>query len=280
MHAGRMGFEEEALKLFLTDKLNEAKEITIQLNEFNKQRQEIEKKIFEEAIKQIKEKNMENDSIIVVGGEEWHHGVIGIVASKITELYYKPSILVCFDGNTVKGSGRSIPGFDLHNALCESSEYLTKFGGHEMAIGLSLERQNFDKFRDKILEIADNSNINGLVPVIKIDKELQVSDINEENISSLQKLEPFGESNKTPLFLYKNLKIDSIRSLSEGKHLKLTLKDDSSNMIISSIGFNMGHLVEEYRLFDKVDVVGNLEINVFNGQKDIQINLKDIRKSI
>lgn len=277
---GRMGFEEEALKLFLTDNLDDAQNITVKLNDFNKQRQEIEKAIFEDAIKQIEEKHMENDSVIVVGGEGWHHGVIGIVSSKITDLYYKPSILVCFEGESAKGSGRSIPGFDLHNALCESSEYLTKFGGHEMAIGLSLERKNFENFKKKILEIASQSELEEVSPVLMIDKELQASDLIEENIISLQELEPFGESNKTPIFLYKNLKIDSIRSLSEGKHLKLTLKDDIGNIVFSAIGFNMGNFVEDYKLFDKVDVVGTLEINEFNGKKDIQINMKDIRRSI
>ena len=252
---GRMGFEEEALKLFLTDNIEEAKNITIKLNDFNRQRQEIEKAIFEDAIKQIKKNNMENDPVIIVCGEGWHHGVIGIVSSKITELYYKPSILICLDGETAKGSGRSIPGFDLHNALCEAGEFLTKYGGHEMAIGLTLEKKNLEKFKEKIEEIARKTKIEEFISVLKIDKELEARDITEENIKSLEKLEPFGESNKNPVFLYKNLKIDSIRSLSEGKHLKLTLKDDINNMILQGIGFNMGHLVDEYRLFDKVDVV-------------------------
>ena len=277
---GRMGFEEEAIKLFLTDNIEEAKNITIKLNDFNKQRQEIEKTIFEDAIKQIEENKMENDPIIVVAGEGWHHGVIGIVSSKITEVYYKPSILVCFDGEIAKGSGRSVPGFDLHNALCESDEFLLKYGGHEMAIGLTLERKNFEKFKEKIKEIASKANLEEFVPILKIDKELEAKDISEENIRDLEKLEPFGESNKTPIFLYRNLKIDSIRSLSEGKHLKLTLKDDINYIILTAIGFNMGNLANEYRLFDKVDVVGTLEINEFNGRRDIQINLKDIRKSI
>jgi len=276
---GRMGFEEEALKLFLTDSIEDAKSITTKLNDFNRQRQEIEKKIFEDAIKQIELKNMDKDPIIIVSGEDWHHGVIGIVSSKITDLYYKPSILISFDGEIGKGSGRSIPGFDLHNALSESSEFLTKFGGHEMAIGLSLEKKNFEIFREKMIDIANNAKIDEFAPVLMIDKEVTISDLTEESVNSLQKLEPFGEANKTPVFLYKNLKIDSIRSLSEGKHLKLTLKDDNGN-IVSAIGFNMGNLVEDYRLFDKVDVAGTLEINEFNGRKDIQINVKDMRKSI
>ncbi len=206
--------------------------------------------------------------------------LFGIVSSKITDLYYKPSILVCFENGVAKGSGRSIPGFDLHDALCKSSFLLEKYGGHEMAIGLSLEEKNFEKFKKEMEKIAIDSHIDELVPIIKIDKELTSKDINIENIESLKLLEPYGESNKTPTFLYKNLKIDSIRAISEGKHLKLSLKDDINGIIISAIGFNMGNLADHYRLFDKIDVVGFLEINEFNGQKNIQINLKDIRKSI
>lgn len=153
-------------------------------------------------------------------------GVIGIVSSKITDLYYKPSILVCFENGIAKGSGRSIPGFDLHEALCKLSNLLVKYGGHEMAVGLSLEQKNFDEFRIKMQKVAKEAHADELVSIIKIDKEISGKDITFESVSELKNLEPFGESNKIPLFLYRNLKIDSIRALSEGKHLKLTLKDE------------------------------------------------------
>ena len=146
--------------------------------------------------------------------------------------------------------------------------------------GLSLKQENFEEFREKMIEITKKSNTEELVPVIKIDKEIDAKDITIENIESLNLLEPYGEANKTPLFLYRNLKIDSIRAISEGRHLKVTLKDDLNNIIIAGIGFNLGHFADEYRLFDKVDVVGTLEINEFNGNKNSQINIKDIRRSI
>ncbi len=274
---GRMGHERDALDLFLTENIVEANKITEKLNSYNKQRQSIEKKIFEEAIYKIEKENINNKKAIVLGSENWHHGVIGIVASKITELYFKPSILICFDGNDGKGSGRSIPGFDLHDALCKSSDYLEKYGGHEMAVGLSLKKQQFNNFKNKFEEIADKAKIDEITPVIKIDKEIKLKDISIENVESLKLLEPYGESNKTPIFIYKNLKIDSIRALSEGKHLKLTLKDE--NTIINAIGFNMGHYSEEYLIGDKIDVIGVLEINSFNGVQNVQINMKDMRKS-
>ena len=274
---GRMGHERDALDLFLTENIVEANRITEKLNEYNKKRQDIEKKIFEEAIGKIEKENLKENNALVVGAEDWHHGVIGIVASKITELYFKPSILICFEGEDGKGSGRSIPGFDLHAALCSSSKYLEKYGGHEMAVGLSLKKDNFDEFKKVFEEIAKEANTEEIVPVIKIDKEINLKDITLENVKSLKLLEPFGESNKTPIFIYKNLRIDSIRALSEGKHLKLTLKD--GNTIVNAIGFNMGSYSEEYLIGDKIDIIGVLETNTFNGIESVQINMKDIRKS-
>ena len=270
---GRMGHAEEALKLFLTSNIVEAQEITKELEQYNQERQNIEKKIFTEANEQI-EKDIENINSIVLGSENWHHGVIGIVASKLTEMYYKPSVLVCFEDDIAKGSGRSILGFDLHNALCETSEYLEKFGGHEMAVGLTLKKENFPEFKQKFQELVDNSNISDIVPIINVDYQLTGREIKKEIAQQIQLLEPFGEANKMPIILFKNLKISSIRALSEGKHLKLSLNYE--NQWIDAIGFNMGHLSEEYQLGDKVDIVGTLEINEFNGNEYLQINMKDI----
>ena len=275
---GRMGHQKEALQLFLTENVREAQEITQKLNQYNKERQETEKRIFNQAIEKIEKEQINEKSAIILGEDDWHHGVIGIVASKITEIYFKPSILICFEGEEGKGSGRSIPGFDLHEALCQCNEYLEKYGGHSMAVGLSLRRDKFDTFKIKFEEIAKNSKLDTIVPIIKIDRQIYINDFDIELAKELTKLEPFGEGNKMPLFSYKNLKIDSIRALTEGKHLKLTLRD--GNKIINAIGFNMGKLADEYLIGDKVDIVGVLEINRFNGAETVQMNLKDIMKSI
>ena len=273
---GRMGHQEEALKLLLTEDPNEAGRIANKLNEYNRERQEKEKKIFTEALEMIK--NDKNDKpCIILAGENWHHGVIGIVASKVTEMYFKPSILICLEDDEGKGSGRSIPGFDLHEALSKCDKYIKKFGGHSMAIGITIKKDEFSKFKEQFEEYASSCNIDKIVPVIHIDEEVSLRNINKEVVKELSLLEPFGEGNKMPLFLYKNLKIHSIRALSEGKHLKLTLKDD--NYMIDAIGFNMGELANEYLIGNKVDIVGTLEINNFNNNDNIQINLKDIRKS-
>ena len=275
---GRMGFEKEALKLILTENYAEAVEITERLNAYNRRRQEIEKRIFDEAIAQIEAQNLEENDAIILASSNWHHGVIGIVASKITDMYYKPCILICLEDGIGKGSGRSVPGFDLHKALCSTSEYLEKYGGHEMAVGLSLQEKNFEGFKKAFNQITRKSNIKEFIPVIKIDQELTQKDFRSNVIEELKQLEPFGEANKVPTFLYRNLRIDSIRSLSDGKHLKLTLKD--GNFLINAIGFNMGKLVNEFLIGDKIDVVGILEINQFNGREMIQMNIKDMMRSL
>ncbi len=275
---GRMGYQEEALKLFLTENIIEAKEITKKLNKYNLERQEKEGNIFKQAIEKLKLEKIENMDVIVLGDDNWYHGVIGIVASKLTEAFFKPTILVCFEDNQGKGSGRSIPNFDLYEALKYCSDYLEKFGGHEMAVGLTIKKENFEKFKAKFEEIAKQNNVSQIIPKLKIDAEISKNDLRLETVDELKKLEPFGEKNEKPYFIYKGLKINSIRALSEGKHLKLSLRD--GNQLIDAIGFNLGNLADEYLIGDKVDIVGMLEINEYNGTKKIQINLKDIMKSI
>ena len=194
-------------------------------------------------------------------------------------MYFKPSILLSFEEDGIgKGSGRSIPGFDLHEALMQCMDTIEKFGGHSMAVGITVQKSQFLKFREKFEQIATQTHIDEIVPVIQVDAKIDVKDIDKEMVESLKQLEPIGEGNRTPVFVFKNLKIDSIRALSEGKHLKLSLKDN--NTMIGAIGFNLGHLAEEYRIGDKIDVVGVLEINSFNGEENLQINIKDVMRSL
>lgn len=274
---GRMGFADEALQLLLSNDKEEVTNLAEKLNKYNIERQEKEKEILEEAIKQIDNKE-EDNSAIILGGDGWHHGVTGIVSSKITDIYFKPSILIGFEGNSGKGSGRSIAGVDLHEAILKCSSKLEKFGGHAMAIGLSLKKENFEEFKREVNEYLKAIDINQIKQVIMIDTVANLKDISLETVQELELLEPFGEVNKMPIFCFKNLKIESIRALTEGKHLKMNLRDD--NMFISAIGFNMGEKVQEYRLGDRIDVIGSLEINEYNGIKNIQLNLKDVMKSL
>ena len=155
---GRMGHEQIALDLFLAKDYETAKKLAIKLNEYNTERQSIEKRIFDEAKEKI-ENEENNNACIIVGGEGWHHGIIGIVASKVTDMYFKPSILICFEKDIGKGSGRSIPGFDLHEALMNCSAELEKFGGHAMAVGVTVAKDKFNEFKTKLEEYAKKCDI-------------------------------------------------------------------------------------------------------------------------
>ena len=273
---GRLGNEKIALDLFFCRSEKDAKKITETLNNYNKERQDIEKKIFCEAVELTQKTDL---PCIVVGKENWHHGVIGIVASKITEMYGKPSILLCYEGNIARGSGRSIKGFDLHKALEKCSNHIKQFGGHSMAIGITLEKEEEEEFKKELEEYAKNNNIEKIIPIILIDQKVDLSEISVDDVKEFKLLEPFGEANNMPIFQLNNLKIESIRTLSEGKHLKLFLKDDSGKTI-DAIGFNLGYLAEEYKIGTKIDVVGSLEINDFKGVETLQISLRDFRHAI
>ena len=273
---GRMGHEKVAVDLFLTDDPAEARKLTEVLNKYNQDRQEIEKRIFCEAVDLV---TNTDEPCIVVGKENWHHGVIGIVASKITEMYYKPSILLCYEDGIARGSGRSIKGFDLHEALENCNTYIDQFGGHSMAIGITIKEENISKFKQQFEDYARSQKIEEIVPIIQVDQKVELSNISIKDIKDLKLLEPYGEANNVPIFQINNLKIESIRAISEGKHLKMFLKDEN-NKGIDVIGFNMGYLSEEYKIGTRVDVVGNLEINSYKGIDNIQINLKDIRHTV
>ena len=274
---GRLGHQDEALELFTTDNQEKATELAKKMDEYNIQRQLEEKRIYDEAITLLQEETQTNDitNCIVLGHENWNPGVIGIVSSRITEKFYKPSILVCFDKDIAKGSGRSIEGFDLHKALMKCDKYLTNYGGHSLAAGLSLNRKDFEKFKNMINEYAEkNIKDEDLIPTINIDLKLEDSQLNIEDVEELKLLEPFGQSNEEPIFMITNLKVVSIKTLSDGKHLKLYLKNQN---YLDAIGFNLGERANELKIGDTIDIVGNLNINEFNNTKKVQMLLKDFK---
>ena len=275
--AGRMGKAYEALNLLLSDKLEEAKIQAKAISEYNTQRQEYEKLILEDVLNQIEKKHLEKYNSIVLGGKGWHHGVVGIVASKIVDLYYKPCLLICFenDENIGKGSGRSIEGFNLFEALTKCKNILESFGGHSMAVGLSVSEKNLNKLQTKFEYIAKKSDISNFSPTINIDCKVNINEISLNDVKSLELLEPFGADNSKPIFEFNQLKIVNMRTLKEGKHVKLSLKTEN-NTFIDAIGFNMTELASKYKIGDKINIIGNLEINTYNGISSTQIKIIDI----
>lgn len=274
--AGRMGDAERAVRLFTTGEYSEAKEIAELLDSENKSRQAIEAEIMNLVIETIAgDPGYEDDKILVAAGEGWHHGIVGIVASKITERYSKPCIIISFDGELAKGSGRSVEGFSLYEAIKHCEHLLVKFGGHEMAAGLTLKTADITSLREEINKYADTyMEAQHLVPKLKIDLCLKKEDISISNIKELEMLEPFGPGNTAPVFAYRNISVSSLRTLSEGRHLKLKLVD--GGLVMEAIGFNMGQMATELKNVVNLDVAGLLEVNTWNSMGRIQMNLRDL----
>jgi single-stranded-DNA-specific exonuclease len=275
---GRMGKASVAVELLLEQDEEKAQKLAIELNRLNSLRQEVEKNIFEQAIKQIEDKKLENKNSIVLYDDSWHNGVIGIVASRLVNIYYKPVILLTKENDVVRGSGRCQMGFSLYETLTECKECLIQFGGHELAAGLSIKEEEIEKFREEFEKIVSKNSNNLNEQVIDIDLEIFKEDLNAQTIKDIRNLKPYGQSNKTPLFIYKGLKIDSVRTLKDDKHLKLTLKDDRT--LIEAIAFSQGHRRDELKLGDKIDVVCNVELNMYNTPKTVQLLIQDFKKSV
>ena len=275
--AGRIGSAGRAVKLFTTADPREALEIVHELNEENKFRQDTEQKILQEALSIIeKEICLEKEKVIVVSGYGWHHGVIGIVASRITEKYYRPCILVSIEEGMGKGSGRSIESLNLFKALLHCEHLLEKYGGHELAAGLMLKEENIPEFRKAINLYADTViSDNDLIPRIRIDARIGMEDVDMHNVRELEKLAPFGIGNPGPVFAYEKLEISEMKNVGDNKHLKLKLKDDG--FYVDAIAFNMGNLSEKLNSIDVIDVACTVEINSWNSVDRVQLNIKDIK---
>ena len=277
--SGRLGCASRSVDLFLTDDKKLASELALNLCEENVTRQQTEQKMFAEAFEYIEQHpEIKDDNILVIPHKDWHHGIIGIVSSKITEKFYKPSILFAIDGDEAKGSGRSIGNFNLFDALENSSDLLEKFGGHELAAGLSIKTENIDEFRRKINEYsAGKINVSDLVPTISIDAQIKVPYITISTINDINKLQPFGVENPTPVFSVRNIKIHKLSVMSGGKHLRMTLFKD--NKYLDSVGFGMGEYAKHLKEGDFIDVAFGLDINDFRGFRNAQLIIKDIKKN-
>lgn len=248
------------------------------LDEENKKRQAMEQEIVSLAIKKIDEDpNIKDQKVIVVASEGWHKGVIGIVASRITERYYKPSIVISIeeDGNAT-GSARSIEGFSLYEALCHSQGFLSKFGGHDMAAGLSLDKDKINGFRDHInVHAKPIINKEMLRRKMKIDCELSESQVNIPLAEALEELEPYGIGNPTPVFAYK-AKVYNTRAIgADGSHLKMQLY--TPDRLIDAIGFSMAYQERVIAKDETVMIAGNLQKNEWLGKVTPQLVIKDIK---
>lgn len=275
--SGRLGYSYLGVELFTADDPKKAKEIALDLEEKNSERQLIESKMYSEAEAIINsDPAYQDDKVLVIANEGWQHGIIGIVASKLTEKYYKPTILLTIEEGMATGSARSIKGFSIFDALVKCKDLMTKFGGHEQAAGLSMNMENIDELRKRVNEIADyNLSQEDLIENVKVEYELQEGQVDLKLVDDLHLLEPFGMSNPTPRFIMRDLLLSNIGFVGAAKqHLKLTLQKDH---VYEAIGFNMAYLADDFTRGDKVDVLFQLDENNYNNNRKVQFLLKDVR---
>lgn len=278
--AGRLGEAGRAVELFLTQDKSKACELASWLCTQNKKRQQAEAEILEQAVVKLrKEYNPIEDRVIVLAGENWHHGVIGIVSSRICDRYGMPTMLIAVDDGIGKGSGRSIRGFNLFEALINSSaDLLEKFGGHELAAGLTIPEENIPELKRRLEKYAkDNVNQSDMMPLLNIDSLIEPEQITEENISGISILEPFGMGNSQPIFSMTEVFVQDITPISSDRHVRLQLKKDGYKFTamlfgtgVGGCGFAQGNLV---------DIAFYVEINEYKSKKSVQLNLQDVRLS-
>lgn len=276
--AGRLGYSNIGVKLLTSSSLEDAMPYANELEEKNAYRQELEATIYEQ-VEQIlaNDEKYKDEKVIVAAGENWQHGVIGIVASKITEKYYKPTILLNVEGEFSVGSARSIKGFNLFEAMNSVKHLMEKFGGHEQAAGLTIRTENIDKLREEINKLADfELEEDDMIEKINVEFVAPESCATIDFIDKLHILEPYGIGNPTPRFIFPSMRIESMILMGKLKnHIKLNLVGLTKH---ECVGFNMAHLAEDLSEGDIIDLVFQLDKNNFMGKVKPQLILKDIKK--
>lgn len=273
--AGRIGDPKRSVELLLCEDPEQAASLAEGLCDENRTRRQMEADIIADVEKMLENRNP-SDRIIVVGSENWHHGVIGIVASKIVEKYHLPCILVCFDGDRAKGSARSIKDVSMFELLTQSSRHLEKFGGHEMAAGLTLARKDFDGFVSDITAIANEKITDDMmIPVVESECEIPFSEISLDTVHELQRLEPFGTGNPTPNFAFGNVVISDIIAVGAGMHLKLTFSYSGQDFSAMLFGTTLQDF--DFATGDTVDIVFSMSENFFNNRYSLNMSLKRMR---
>lgn len=272
--AGRMGSADRAIRLLLSDDYDEAMLLAQEINDENVTRQQTEQDILIQAVEQISENpEWQYQNVLVVAGEGWHDGVVGIVASRLVEKYGKPTLVITIDGDDAKGSGRSIEGFNLYDAISHCSGCLTHFGGHTLAAGIGLKATDIDAFRTAINDYSDT--IEMPFPVQNIDFKLNPACVNTEMLETVEQLEPFGAGNPQPIFGLYNMTVTDIQSIGNGKHLRVVL--ERNGVSLQTVKFRTVQAEFPFVRGDVVDAAVGLEPNEYLGQIRVSILLKNIK---
>lgn len=283
--SGRMQSGMEAVDLLVSRDLHDAYEKGKDIDQYNKDRKELDKRITEEANELIENNvNIVRDKrSIVIYNKDWHKGIIGIVASRLTELYYKPAVVLTYSNGMATGSARSVQGFDIYSAVNSTRDLLENFGGHTYAVGLTLKEENIPEFRRRFEKfVAEHIQPNQLSPHLDIDATIEFADITPELVNSLRKLNPYGPGNQKPIFCTRNV-FDFGTSKLVGKnleHIKLELEDNSTSRVLNAIAFNMAPYFEHIHAHKPIDICYTIEQAKHNSNgESIQLMIRDIRLS-
>lgn len=272
--AGRMGSADRAIRLLLSEDYDEAVMLAQEINDENTARQHTEQEILTQADEQIRSNpGWKYQNVLVVAGEGWHDGVVGIVASRLVEKYGKPTLVITVDGEDAKGSGRSIEGFNLYDAICCCGDCLTHFGGHMLAAGIGLKASNIPAFRQKINKYADS--IEMPYPIQNIDFKLNPACVNTEMLETVSQLEPFGAGNPQPIFGLYNMTVADIQPIGNGKHLRVIL--ERNGISIQTLKFRTLQADFPFVRGDIVDAAVGLEPNEYLGQLRVSVLLRNIK---
>ena len=276
---GRLGSSEKSVNLLLTEDEDEAVTIADKLGMDNRERQSIEKEILASIDEEVRRTpNIVNDKILVFAGKGWHQGVVGIAASRIKDIYDKPTIIIGIDDDGVaRGSGRSVEGFSLCDAVFACSEHLTHFGGHPMAVGISLEKEKINDFRKAINAYC--KDIKMPYNILHIDCKLNPNQLDLSILDCLSYIEPCGASNPSPIFGLYNMTIIATKEMGNGKHMRITLSRGKGQVPVYAVYFNHNFQSCSYRNGDIVDVAVSLDRNIYNGQENLSVIIKDIKYS-
>lgn len=276
---GRLGSSEKSVNLLLTEDEDEAVTIADKLGMDNRERQSIEKEILASIDEEVRRTpNIVNDKILVFAGKGWHQGVVGIVASRIKDIYDKPTIIIGIDDDGVaRGSGRSVEGFSLCDAVFACSEHLTHYGGHPMAVGISLEKEKINDFRKAINAYC--KDIKMPYNILHIDCKLNPNQLDLSILDSLSYIEPCGASNPSPIFGLYNMTVIATKEMGNGKHMRITLSRGQGQVPVYAVYFNHNFQSCSYRNGDIVDVAVSLDRNIYNGQENLSVKIKDIKYS-
>lgn len=275
---GRLGKAEKAIQLLTTKDSIVAGEIAKFLDEENERRKSIDETTLQQALDMIDETvDLGKDKAIVLHSHGWHQGVIGIVASRLVERYYLPTVLIAIDNDEGKGSGRSIPGFHLHDALKSCEDLLLRYGGHKYAAGLTIAPDKIDAFRKRFKAVtAERLSPTDLIKKLPIDADLDLDDIDFNFVSMLERFAPFGPENPKPIFVTRNLQVVGEPRIVGHNHLRMRVR--SGRKVFDSIGFGLGEFAKQLAIYGlDFDMAYAVERNVYNGITKIQLNIKDIR---